>query len=199
MTKTLSRLLLVTAVAVLFGAVALGESVGVDGTAARYDTRIEATIGGKAVKLDLTGAGLRKKLVFKVYTIGSYVEAGAAVRSAEELAAIDCPKQLHLLMQRDVAGKEMADAVEQAIHKARGDDAFPAELKALAETMKALELKKGDHIYLINIPKKGIEYDVAGSKRVLIENCDFSRAIWEIYLGKKNIDDDLRKALVSRL
>ena len=52
---------------------------------------------------------------------------------------------------------------------------------------------------LTNVPKKGIECDVAGKKQVVIENSDFSRAIWEIYLGKKNIDDDLKKALVSRL
>jgi hypothetical protein len=102
-------------------------------------------------------------------------------------------------MERDVDGKEMAEAVEKAIHKSRGDDAFPAELKAMAETMKALELKKGDHIRLTNLPKKGLECEVAGKKRVLIENADFSRAIWEIYLGKNNIDDGLKKALVSRL
>ncbi len=197
--KPLARLVLVAAVVVSFGALALGESVGVDGTSTAYETRIESTVGGKAVKMDLTGTGLRKKLVFKVYAIGSYVEAGAGVRSAEELIAADCPKQLHLVMERDVSGKEMAEAVEKAIHKSRGDGAFPDELKSMAETMKAMELKKGDHIRLTNVPKKGIECDVAGKKQILIENGDFSRAVWEIYLGKKCIDDDLRSALVSRL
>ena len=38
-----------------------------------------------------------------------------------------------------------------------------------------------------------------GKKQLMIENPDFSRAVWEIYLGKKNIDDDIKKALVSRL
>jgi hypothetical protein len=197
--KTLSRLVIVAAVATLFAAVALGESVGVDGSSTEYQTKIETQVAGKAVKLDLTGAGLRKRVVFKVYTIASYVEAGAGVRSADALAAADCPKQLHLVMERDVDGKELAEAVEKAIHKARGDDAFTDELKVLAETMKALALKKGDHVRLTNVPKKGIECDIAGKKQVVIESSDFSRAIWEIYLGKKNIDDDLKKALVSRL
>jgi hypothetical protein len=197
--KTLARLLCVAAVAVLTSTLALGESVGVDGSSTEYETKVEAKVAGKTVKLDLTGAGLRKRVVFKVYTIASYVEAGAGVRSAEDLAAADCPKQLHLVMERDVDGKELAEAVEKAIRKGRGDDAFPDELKALAETMKALSLKKGDHVYLTNIPKKGLECDVVGKKQVVIENSDFSKAIWEIYLGKKNIDDDLKKALVSRL
>ncbi len=197
--KTLSRILLVAALAVVPGALALGETVAVDGSDTTYQAQIEPTVGGKAVKMSLTGAALRKRLVFKVYTIGSYVECGAGARSAEDLAAADVPTQLHLVMERDVDGKEMAEAVEKAIHKSRGDDAFPRELESLRETMKALELKKGDNIRLTNVPKKGITCDVAGKKQLLIENSDFARAVWEIYLGKKNIDDDIKKALVSRL
>ena len=196
--KTLSRLLL-AALAVLLGTVALAETVSVDGTDTSYETKIEPTVGGKAVKMDLTGAALRKRLVFKVYTIGSYVEAGTGVRSAEDLAAADVPKQLHLVMERDVDGKEMADAVEKAIHNGRGDNAFPQELRSLTETMKALEVKKGDHIRLTNVPRKGIECDVAGKRQIVIDNSDFSKAVWEIYLGRKNIDEDIRKALASRL
>jgi hypothetical protein len=198
--KTLSRLMLAAAVAVLCGVASrAGEAVGVAGTDITYETRIETTVGDKPAKMVLTGAALRKRVVFKVYTIGSYVEAGAGVRSAEALADADVPKQLHLVMERNVDGKELAEAVENAIHKSRGDGAFAEELKALAETMKATELKKGDHVWLTNVPKKGLECDVAGKKRLLIENSDFSKAIWEIYLGKKCIDDDIKKALVSRL
>jgi hypothetical protein len=198
--KTLSSLMLAAAVAVLCGVPARGgETVGVDGSDTKYDTQIECTVAGKPVKMALTGAALRKRVVFKVYTIGSYVEAGADVRSAEALAGADVPKQLHLVMERDVDGKDLAEAVEKAIHRSRGGGAFPEELKSLAETMKALELKKGDNIRLTNVPKKGIECDVAGKKQLLIENSDFSKAVWEIYLGKKNIDDDIKKALVSRL
>lgn len=197
--KTLSRMMLVAAAALLGAAAPAGETVGVDGSRTEYETKIEPTVGGKPVKMVLTGAALRKKLVFSVYTIGSYVEAGSGVRSAEDLAAADCPKQLHLVMERDVEGKEMAEAVQKAIRNGRGNDAFPEELKALAETMKGLTLKKGDHVRLTNLPKKGVECDVAGKKQLLIENSDFSKAVWEIYLGKKNIDEDIKKALASRL
>jgi hypothetical protein len=198
--KTLSRMMLVAGVVALCGlASRAGEAVGVDGSDTTYDTKIECTVAGKPVKMVLTGAALRKRLVFKVYTIGSYVEAGSGARSAEDLAAADVPKRLHLVMERDVDGKDLAEAVEKAIHRGRGDNAFPDELKSLSETMKALELKKGDHVRLTNVPKKGIECDVAGKKQLLIENSDFSKVVWEIYLGKKSIDDDIRKALVSRL
>jgi hypothetical protein len=49
------------------------------------------------------------------------------------------------------------------------------------------------------VPKKGLEVDIAGKKQFRIDSSDFAKAVWEIYFGKKNIDDDLKKALVSRL
>jgi hypothetical protein len=199
MMKTLTRLLLVAALVALPAALALGETVAVDGSNTSYETKIEPTVGGKAVKMDLTGAAMRKRVFFKVYTIGSYVQSGSGLRSAEALADADVPKQLHLVMERDVDGKEMVDAVEKAIHNSRGNNAFADELKTMRDTMKTLELKKGDNIRLTNVPKKGLSCDVAGKKQILIENSDFSKAVWEIYLGKKNIDDDIKKALVSRL
>jgi len=186
-------------VALLAATIVLAESIGVDGSDTEYPTKIETKIGDKTIKMDLTGAGLRKRVVFKVYTIGSYVESGAAARTPDDLAAADCPKQLHLIMERDVDGKEMAEAVEKAIHNSRGAGAFADELKSLADTMKELDLKKGDNIRMTNIPGKGMECDVVGKKTVRINNTDFSKAIWEIYLGKKCIDDNLKKALVSRL
>src|SRR4051812_4440600 len=67
--KILSRLLLASAVIVLPTALALAGTVNVEGTGTQYETQIEATVGDKAVKMDLTGAGLRKRVVFKVYAI----------------------------------------------------------------------------------------------------------------------------------
>src|SRR5262249_2356760 len=70
------------------------ELVPVPGSANRYPTAIDGVHAGKPIKLLLTGASLRKKVVFSVYTIGSYVQDGATVRSADEIVAADCLKQL---------------------------------------------------------------------------------------------------------
>jgi hypothetical protein len=195
-----SRMMLVAAVAILGAATArAADNVNVDGSDVTFPTQIESTIEAKPNKLSLTGAGLRRRVFFKVYAIGSYVETGTRVRSADDLVRADVPKQLHLVMERDVAGQDMADAVEKGIHQSRGDRAFPDELKSLGETMRGLELKKGDNVWLTYVPKKGLEVDIAGKKQFRIDNSDFAKAVWEIYFGKKNIDDDLKKALVSRL
>src|SRR5690242_8417239 len=93
----------------LFGAAALAvESVGVEGSQTQYPTLIESPISNKPVKLVLTGTAMRKKLLFNVYTVGSYVQEGTQVHSADDLASADVPKQLHLVMERDMDGKTMA-------------------------------------------------------------------------------------------
>ena len=52
--------------------------------------------------------------------------------------------------------------------------------------MKVLELQKGYHVRLTNIPKKGLECDVAGKKQLMIENGDFAKCGLEDLPGKEN-------------
>ncbi len=198
--KTLTGKVFALTVAALAAAAALaGDKVGVGGSGAQYDARIEATIGDKPVAMVLTGTALRKRVVFNVYAIGSYLQEGAGARSAEELAAADVPKQLHLIMERDVDGKEMAEAFHTAIRANHAAPAFDAELASLGEMMRAMAVKKGDHVRLTHVPKSGLHCDVAGKKQFTIDGVAFSRAVWEIYLGRNNLGNDIKKGLVSRL
>ena len=197
--KTLSRLLLVAALAAFLGAAALAETVSVDGSDTSYETKIVPTVGGKAVKMDLTGAALRKRLVFKVYTIGSYVESGAGLRSAEDLASADVPKQLHLVMERELDGKTMANAFRDAVRLNYPAPTFDQELNTLAAYLETTSVKKGDHVWLTHVPGVGFQGRLGGQKEIVIPNPRFARAIWEIYLGKNNLGDQIKQGLTSRL
>ena len=192
-------LLFVTAIVLGAASARAEETTGVGGSDTQYRNHFETSVGDQKVNLVLTGTGLRKKLVFSVYTVGSYVQEGMNLRSAEELAGADCPKVLHLVMERDVGGKEMAEALVTGIRANYGPPAFKDELTTLVETMKSLEVKKGDHVLLWHIPKKGLYCDVAGKKQFHIENVDFSRAVWNIWLGRNNLGEELKKGLTSRL
>ncbi len=109
----------------------------------------------QAGHLVLTGVALRQKFFLNVYAIGSYVIEGASVHTAEELAAIDQPKQLHLVMERDVDGKDMAEALLVAIRQNYPVPAFNDEVNRLTEMLRDIDLKKGDHIYLTHLPGVG--------------------------------------------
>jgi len=175
------------------------ELVPVEGSNVQYANPFPAQVAGKEVKLVLTGTALRKKLVFNVYTIGSFLQEGVRVRSAEELVAVNAPKRLHLVMEREVEGKEMAEAFRTAIRLNYAEPAFAAELSRLTAFMQPLAVKKGDHVWLTYIPGVGLHCQLLGKTEVTIQNVEFAKAIWEIYLGKNNLGEGIKKGLLSRV
>ena len=174
------------------------EMVGVSGSSVEYPSVRESNIGDKKYLLKLTGAAMRKKAIFNVYAIGSYVANNFVGRTAEELARVDAVKQLHMVMQRDVSGRDMARAFQDSI-RANYPDQFTEEIKKLTAIMEAQNAEKGDHVWLTYIPGYGIHVNLVGKKSEFIPGVKFGRAVWEIYLGPKNIGEAVKKGLISRL
>jgi hypothetical protein len=175
------------------------ELVRVHGSNTQFTTTMGITIGDQPVKLVLTGVALRQKFFLNVYAIGSYVVEDVGVHTAEELAAVDKPKQLHLVMERDVNGKDMAEAFLIAIRQNHPAPAFTEEVNRLTELLRGMDLKKDDHIYLTHRPGVGLHCSIAGKGDFTIDNPQFSRAVWDIYLGPNNVGEGIKKGLVSRL
>jgi Chalcone isomerase-like len=197
---TPARILTLVLVALCaIGLLAAGEVVGVGGSRTQYATLVEARVGDETVTLRLTGTALRQRYLFNVYTVGSYVQAGVTVAGAEELAAADCPKLLHLVMERDVDGKDLAEAFTTAIRRSHAAPAFAEELALLDNLLRGLSVKKGDHVRLTHVPKVGMHGALVGKTEFLIKNVAFSRAVWEIYLGPSPVTEPIKRGLVSRL
>ena len=175
------------------------EQVGVDGSDHKFDSTITETIGGQQVQMDLTGTALREKAWFNVYAIGSYVQQGATVKTAEELAAADIPKSLHLVMERGVGGKKMAGAFAEAIEANYPEPQFAEELKAFHAYFEGGSVEENDAITFINEPGVGVWCKVAAKEPLQIKNPKFSKAIWDIYFGKENIGSEIKTNLSSRL
>jgi len=168
------------------------------GTKVEYPTTIRESVGDKPVLMKLTGTGLRSKAIFSVYAIASYVADAATVKSPAELAAADVPKRLHLVMEREVSGKDMSDNIRAGIAGNHPGE-FAEELKALDEYCKKLTLKKGQHVRLTHTPGVGLNALIGEDQALEIANVKFANAIWEIYLGKKPLNDKLKKSLTSRM
>jgi hypothetical protein len=175
------------------------ELVGVRGSSTQFTTTMDWTVNDQPVKMVLTGTALRQKLFVNVYALAGYVEQGVEIKTAEDLAAADCPKQLHLVMERTVAGPDMAEAFRSAIRLNHPAPAFAQEVQALVDKLQGEQAVRGDHIYLTHFPGVGLQVRMGGRSEFIIRNPEFSRAIWDIYLGKNNLGEGIKKGLTSRL
>ena len=166
---------------------------------ARFASSITSQIGGKTVRLVLTGTAVRTKYLFTVYTIGSYVQEGTKVRDAERLARVQVPKQLHLIFERDVDGDTLTKSFREAIAMSHPAPAFNPELAKLEQLLRPHPVKKGDHIWLTYIPDVGLACQVTGQPSRIVGGVEFARAAWEVYLGPKNLGVAIKSGLSSRL
>jgi hypothetical protein len=177
----------------------LTDTIPVPGSKNGFAAKVEREIDGRKVPLELTGVAMRKRFLFNVYAIGSYVEEGRLPRSAQDLVLLDAPKQLHLIMERDVSGQDIAENFRSAIRANYPAPEFEQEITTLAKQLSVQTLRKGDQIFLTCVPKVGLHVALAGKAEQTIANPRFCRAVWEIYFGKNNIGAEVKQGLLSRL
>jgi hypothetical protein len=67
----------------------------------RYDKELQ--LAGS--RLQLNGAGIRYKAIFKVYTAGLYL--GAKATTPDAVLAAPGPKRMHIVMLRDIDANEL--------------------------------------------------------------------------------------------
>jgi hypothetical protein len=156
--------------------------------------------------LSLLGVGLRTKtfLRVKVYAIGFYVADSALVGSLAaykgkvdspgfygELVQGDFPKQVRLKFVRDVSADKIQEAMREALA-----GASTAPLDAFVGYFPAL--KTGDECVLRWAPGGTLETTTAGQAKPPIVDRAFAAALFGVWLGPKPIQEDIKKALVSR-
>ena len=168
---------------------ALGIAVEVAGV--KLPDSIEA--GGKTLKLN--GAGLRKKVVFKVYVAGLYLEnpthdASAAVSSDETKSM-----RLHVLRTLD-AGK-ITEAITEGFE--RNSKTQMGGLKARLDRFNSMfpNVAEGDEIVMSYFPGKGTVVTAKGTEKGTIEGKDFADALFAVWLGPNPVQEDLKKALLG--
>jgi hypothetical protein len=181
-----TRLLLLMALAL---PAAAAEVAGV-----RFDDKARV----ESAELALTGAGLRKRVFFKVYAIGLYV----ADRKSDPVAQGGA-KRVAIHMLRDVD----ADAFTKALVEGMRPNHDEATMRALEPRIAQLsaimaevkEAKKGMAIALDWLLASGTRVTIDGKPAGKpIDGEDFYRALLRIWLGEKPVQDDLKQALLGR-
>jgi hypothetical protein len=184
-------------------ALVVGVAIGAGATAQpveREGVKLEPTaqVGGAA--LQLNGAGVRTRAIFKVYVAGLYVPAKS--NSAATLLSQKGPRRMQLTMLRNLDADSFAGALNDGLknnHTEAQLAAFKAQVDALNAAVKAVdEVKKGDVVSIEFAPDTGTRILLNGQpKGPAMPGEDFYAAVLRIWLGDKPADGDLKKGLLG--
>jgi Chalcone isomerase-like len=171
----------------------LGAAITLAGEAAGVKMPDSVTVEGKTLKLN--GIGLRKKVVFKVYVAGLYLE-----NSSKDPAAVissDQVKSMRLSILRSLKGSQITEAIVEGFEK--NSKAQMGALKARLEKFNAMfpDVVEGDQIDMTYVPGKGTVVTAKGSEKGVIEGKDFADALFSVWLGANPVQEDLKKALLG--
>ena len=105
--------------------------VAVDLAGVRYPATV--SVGGST--LVLNGAGIRWRLVVRVYTAGLYLAGKAS--TPEAVLAATGPKRMHVVMLRDIDGNDLGKLFTQGMEKNSPREIFA---KSINGTIKMADL-----------------------------------------------------------
>lgn len=162
--------------------------------------KFEPTIQVAGTALQLNGAGVRTRFVFKVYAAGLYVPQKS--NSAATLLAQKGPRRVAITMLRDVDAETFTNSLNDGLRANLSEQqfaGFKSQIDALNANMKAIgEAKKGDVIHFEYTPDAGTRLIVNGQPRgSALPGEDFFAAVLSIWIGEKPADATLKKSMVG--
>lgn len=161
--------------------------------------RYEDTAVVQSANLQLNGAGLRKKVFFKVYAAGLYVPVKAD--SAEAILTQTGAARVRLGLLRNVSAKSFVSALEEGLNDNTDEatrTAIAGEVQSLMDAMNKIgDVKEGD---LVDLDFSGSTTSVWVNGKMIADHIGGRKlynAVLSIWLGQKAIDDKLKKGLLG--
>jgi hypothetical protein len=154
-----------------------------------------------ASELVLNGAGLRKRLFFKVYVAGLYLTAKRS--SSAGVFALAGPKRLSITLMRNLPARKLVDGLKHDIR----ENSSPEEQQALRDRVEELAAsllavgqgREGDVITLDWLPDAGTLVALNGEANgKAIPGDDFYRALLRVWMGDRPTNTGLKEALLGR-
>ncbi len=155
-------------------------------------------VGG--VPLILNGAGLRTKLMLKIYVIGLYLpsrttSADAVIAGGSQL------RRVRLVLKRALGASTIWDAFDEGI-QANNTEAELAALKPKLDEIEKLftafgDVAEGDAIDIDFTTTGATSVTFKGKPQGSIAGPDLQRALLKIWLGAKPVQQDLKEALLK--
>lgn len=152
-------------------------------------------------RLQLNGAGVRYKAVFKVYVAALYLEKKAG--TPEEAFAVPGSKRISITLLRDIdsneLGKSFTKAFEENAPKTEMSRLIPGLLKMGQVFSDQKKMLSGESITVDWVPGTGTVISVKGKPQgEPIKEVEFYNAMLRIWLGPKPADWKLKDELLGK-
>lgn len=180
----------------LTAAMALPAAAAVDVNGYKFDDTIK--VAGKDLKLN--GAGMRTKIIIKVYAAGLYLTEKKTTMA--EIAPLEGPRRMKLIMARDLSTDTFGSAFMEGLNENTSvaeRNTMATQVNKFGEMFGAVPgLKKGDVMYIDWIPGVGTQCELNGKKvGEAVPDVAFYNAILRIWLGEHPADRSLKPALLG--
>ena len=192
---TLIKTLTAFVAAFCMSCAALAAAVDVGGV------KLEDSVDVQGSKLQLNGAGVRYKAIFKVYAAGLYV--GKKVATPEELFAAPGPKRLSITLLREIDSNELGKAFtkgfEENSSKAEMSKLIPGLIKMGQIFSDQKKMSAGENFTIDWIPGTGTVITVKGKPQgEPFKEVEFYNALMRIWLGANPAEFKLKDALLGK-
>ena len=183
-----------TLFALLLGASLQAQALEVAGV--NYPPQLD--VNGSA--LQLNGAGIRYKAVFKVYTAGLYISRKA--NTLEDILKTPGPKRMSITMLREIdaaeLGKLFSRGMEDNMDRAAFAQLIPGIMRMSQIFSDHKRLYPGENFIVDWIPGQGMLISVKGKPQgAPFKEPEFFGALLSIWLGKSPADWQLKNALLD--
>jgi hypothetical protein len=173
----------------LFAAVALAAEVG--------GVKLDDKVSMGAQELVLNGAGIRTRVVFKVYVASLYLP-----QKSTELAAVlaKSPRRIQLNLLRTLSADQLVEGLNEGLaenNTAAELAAVKSQVESLATIMKSLKEVKEKDVITLDFVDGATRIGLNGEAKGSIGGDAFNQALTKVWLGDKPVQADLKKSLLG--
>lgn len=169
----------------------------VDVLGTKFDSEI--TLAGQ--RLQLNGAGVRFRAVFRVYAAGLYLTQKA--QTPQAVLTAPGPKRLNIVMLRDIDANELGKLFTRGMEKNASREDFAKSIPGTIRMGEIFAAKKrlasGESFQVDWIPGQGTLILINGKPAAdPIKEPEFYSSLMKIWLGQDPADANLKDALLGK-
>lgn len=185
--------------ALALGALVLATSASAQVTVS--GVKFEESSEVRGAKVQLNGAGVRYKAIFKVYAAGLYLPKKSD--TPEQVLAMPGAKRMTITMLREIdtneLGKLFSRGIEDNMDKAAFSKLIPGVMRMSQIFSDHKKLNPGENFMIDWVPGIGTVITVKGVQQgEAFKEPEFFNALLRIWLGPNPADWKLKDALLGR-